>query len=44
MKFETPLEIIFYPHPTLRATNRPVGVFDDRLRQLAAEMFDIMYK
>lgn len=42
--FDTPLEIVLYPHPTLRAENRPVGVFDDRLRQLAAEMFDLMYK
>jgi hypothetical protein len=42
--WEKPLTILNYPDPRLRAPNARIGVFDDRLRQLAAEMFDVMYR
>ncbi len=35
---------MLYPDPILRTKNAPVTVFDDRLKELVAEMFDIMYK
>ena len=42
--WDSPLQIARYPDPRLRARNLRIGTFDDRLRQLAAEMFDIMYE
>ena len=42
--WERPLTVLNYPDPRLRAPNARIGVFDDRLRQLAAEMFDVMYR
>eukprot|EP00271_Cylindrocystis_brebissonii_P023165 TRINITY_DN9435_c0_g1_i1.p1 TRINITY_DN9435_c0_g1~~TRINITY_DN9435_c0_g1_i1.p1 ORF type:complete len:289 (+),score=43.53 TRINITY_DN9435_c0_g1_i1:299-1165(+) len=44
VQFESPLQIVLYPDPRLRAKNKAVTVFDDRLRQLVTEMFDIMYR
>eukprot|EP00899_Mesostigma_viride_P004835 jgi/Mesvir1/14352/Mv09759-RA.1 len=41
--FEKPLKIVLYPHPALRAPNKTVTVFDDSLKDLAKEMFEIMY-
>ena len=42
--WQRPLTILNYPDPRLRAPNARIGVFDDRLRELAAEMFDVMYR
>ncbi|MDZ4820109.1 MAG: peptide deformylase [Planctomycetota bacterium] len=39
-----PLEIIQYPHPTLRHVSRPLKKIDADLRDLVAEMFRLMYK
>ena len=44
LAWERPLTVLNYPDPRLRAPNARIGVFDDRLRQLAAEMFDVMYR
>lgn len=43
-QFEVPLKIIEYPDPILRARNKPINTFDDNLKKLVEEMFDIMYK
>lgn len=37
------LEILRYPDPRLHQVAQPVTVFDDRLRQLAADMAETMY-
>nr|GEV28444.1 peptide deformylase 1B, chloroplastic isoform X1 [Tanacetum cinerariifolium] len=44
LKFKAPLEIVLYPDPRLRAKNKRVATFDDNLKNLADEMFDVMYK
>lgn len=44
LRWDSPLQVLQYPHPKLRAQNARLGVFDDNLRQLVAEMFDIMYR
>ena len=44
LSWESPLTILRYPDPRLRAINSTIGVFDERLQQLAKEMFDIMYE
>ncbi|KAM3363983.1 peptide deformylase 1B, chloroplastic [Capsicum galapagoense] len=44
LSFEVPLKIIEYPDPILRAKNKRIGKFDDNLKKLVDEMFDIMYK
>ena len=36
------LQIIHYPDPRLRKMSEPVTVFDDRLKALAAKMFELM--
>jgi peptide deformylase len=36
------LEIIQYPDPRLRQVSKSVEVFDDRLKQLAQRMFELM--
>ncbi|XP_057773488.1 peptide deformylase 1B, chloroplastic-like isoform X1 [Salvia miltiorrhiza] len=41
--FKGPLEIIKYPDPILRAKNKRVTSFDENLKRLVDEMFDIMY-
>jgi peptide deformylase len=43
---ETPLalEIIHYPHPTLRHPSKPLKRVDSELRRYVAEMFDLMYE
>ncbi|GKD55705.1 peptide deformylase 1B, chloroplastic/mitochondrial [Tanacetum coccineum] len=43
LKFEAPLEIVLYPDPRLRAKNKRVATFDDNLKNLADEMFNVMY-
>lgn len=37
------MNIITYPHPTLRRTSRPLARVDAELRKLIRGMFDIMY-
>jgi len=39
----SPLSIIQYPDPRLRAVNGRVGIFDEALAQLSKEMFEVMY-
>ncbi len=38
------LNILHFPDPKLRIVARPVTVFDDKLRQFAADMFETMYE
>lgn len=38
-----PLQIIPFPHPTLRIKSKPIRRVDKELRDLAAEMLDLMY-
>lgn len=44
MQFEAPLTVVQYPDPILRAKNKRVGTFDENLKMLVDEMFDVMYK
>lgn len=39
-----PLEVIYYPHPTLRYTSKPIKRVDADLRRIADEMLDLMYE
>src|SRR5262245_34899561 len=38
------LKIIHYPHPTLRHVSKPLKRVDRELRDMIAEMFDLMYE
>lgn len=38
------LEIIHYPHPTLRHQSKPLRKVDVELRKIIAEMFELMYR
>ena len=38
------LQLITYPHPTLRHRSRPIVRVDARLKELVDEMFEIMYE
>jgi peptide deformylase len=38
------LEIIHYPHPTLRHVSKPLKRVDAELRAMIAEMFELMYE
>lgn len=38
------LQIIQYPHPTLRHPSKPLRRVDAELRKIVAEMFDLMYE
>ncbi|KAM1009396.1 hypothetical protein ACFX13_045704 [Malus domestica] len=44
VEFEIPLKIVEYPDPILRAKNKRIDSFDDNLKNLVDEMFDVMYK
>jgi peptide deformylase len=44
LEWKSPLEIVKYPDPRLRAVNAKIGVFDDSLQALAKEMLEIMYQ
>ncbi|KAF7819561.1 peptide deformylase 1B, chloroplastic [Senna tora] len=44
LQFEAPLKIVEYPDQRLRAKNKRIDTFDDNLRKLVHEMFDVMYK
>ncbi|MCC7474268.1 MAG: peptide deformylase [Pirellulales bacterium] len=39
-----PLQIIHYPHPTLRYCSKPLRRVDAELRSYVAEMLDLMYE
>lgn len=39
-----PLSIIPYPHPTLRFRSKPIRRVDQELREIVAEMLDLMYE
>ena len=39
-----PLQIITYPHPTLRHKSKPIRRVDAELRQVVSEMFGLMYE
>jgi len=41
---EIDFEVLQYPHPALRRENAPVEAFDERLRQLSANLFRAMYR
>jgi len=38
------LQVIHYPHPTLRHVSKPVKRVDAELREMVAQMFELMYK
>ncbi|MDA1051474.1 MAG: peptide deformylase [Planctomycetota bacterium] len=38
------MEIITYPHPTLRHKSKPIKRVDARLREIVREMFELMYE
>jgi peptide deformylase len=38
------LQVIHYPHPTLRHVSKPLKRVDRELREMIAEMFALMYK
>jgi peptide deformylase len=38
------LEVIHYPHPTLRHVSKPLKRVDRELRDMIAQMFELMYK
>lgn len=39
-----PLQIIPFPHPTLRYRSKPIRRVDSELKRVAAEMLDLMYE
>ena len=39
-----PLSIIQYPHPTLRVRSKPIRRVDQELRDLVAQMLELMYQ
>lgn len=44
LEYDTPLSILLYPHPKLRASNMSVTVFDEKVSELAQHMFKVMYE
>jgi len=44
--WESPLKVLLYPDPKLRAPNARLGseCFDESLKKLADEMFQVMYE
>ncbi|EFN57416.1 hypothetical protein CHLNCDRAFT_17300, partial [Chlorella variabilis] len=44
LEWQSPLAVLRYPDPRLRAPNARIGAFDDSLRRLAEEMFEVMYE
>ncbi len=38
------IEVIHYPHPTLRHVSKPLKRVDSELREMIAQMFDLMYE
>ena len=39
-----PLEVVHYPHPTLRHVSKPLAKVDRQVRDWAAEMIELMYE
>eukprot|EP00250_Pteridium_aquilinum_P004310 c14530_g1_i1 orf=98-1003(+) len=44
LEYETPLKIVLYPDPKLRAKNKRIVAFDEKLEKFVKEMFEVMYK
>lgn len=44
LNFEPPLRIVEYPDPILRARNKRIVTYDENLKKLVDEMFDVMYR
>lgn len=44
LNFEPPLRIVEYPDPILRVRNKRIVTYDENLKKLVAEMFDVMYR
>ncbi|WRX22484.1 Peptide deformylase - like 1 [Theobroma cacao] len=44
LRFDSPLKIVEYPDPILRKRNKRIDTFDENLKKLVDEMFDVMYK
>jgi hypothetical protein len=44
LEWQSPLQVVKYPDPRLRAVNAKIGTFDDSLVALAKEMLEIMYQ
>jgi peptide deformylase len=44
LEWQAPLRVLLYPDPRLRAPNARIAVFDQSLKQLAAEMLELMYQ
>ena len=44
LEWVSPLEIIKYPDPRLRAVNARIGVFDESLERLGRDLLDAMYQ
>ncbi|KAH7315396.1 hypothetical protein KP509_21G047700 [Ceratopteris richardii] len=44
LEYETPLNVVLYPDPRLRAKNKRISVFDENLEKFAKDMFEVMYK
>ncbi|MEX0939363.1 MAG: peptide deformylase [Pirellulales bacterium] len=44
MALQKTLQIIHYPHPTLRHRSKPLKKVDSQLRVIVREMFDLMYE
>ncbi|OMO69556.1 Formylmethionine deformylase [Corchorus olitorius] len=44
LRFESPLKVVEYPDPILRKRNKRIDTFDENLKKLVHEMFDVMYK
>ena len=38
------MQIVAYPHPTLRYKSKPIRRVDAELKKIVSEMFDLMYK
>ena len=43
-KYDTPLKVLLYPDPRLRAKNKRITTFDEKLETFAREMFQVMYE
>lgn len=40
----SPLQLITYPHPTLRHRSKPILRVDSQLKELVEQMFEVMYE
>ena len=43
LQWSSPLQIIKYPDPRLRAVNARIGTFDSKVEQLGKELLEVMY-